>query len=184
MTEVAVLRSGRLVLDAPVDADIDVIVSHCQDPLFERYLTTPWPYRREHAEGFVREIIPGAWADESEFTWAIRRADGGPLLGVIGWRARGDVGFWMGAPHRGEGLMTEALGLVVEWVFTERGAEVVMWEAVLGNIGSARVARAVGFTYAGVAPTTDPHRDGTRPDGWRAVLRAGDPREARPGWPL
>lgn len=38
------LRSERLTLSVPTLDDVDAITRYCQDPLFERYLTTPWPY--------------------------------------------------------------------------------------------------------------------------------------------
>ena len=179
------LSTERLVLSIPVEADIDRITLFCQDPLFERYLTTPWPYERRHAQGFVREIVPSGWASDAEYTWAIRLQDDDALLGVIGWRAdRGDVGFWMGAPHRGNGYMSEALATVCEWVFVERGLDRVAWESVWGNYDSARVARAVGFRFLGEAPVELPFRDGSRPDGWHAELRRDDDGSVRDGWPL
>ncbi len=80
------LRTERLVLDLPTERDIPAITEYCQDPVFERYLTTPWPYREEHARGFVTEFVPKRWAGDLEYTWAIREAEGGPLLGVVGKR--------------------------------------------------------------------------------------------------
>ena len=62
------LRTARLVLNQPVESDIDAITSYCQDPLFERYLTVPWPYLREHAAGFVNELVPAWWASGAEMT--------------------------------------------------------------------------------------------------------------------
>src|SRR5690606_12282165 len=47
------LRAGPLTLDRPGEGDIDRIAEYCQDPLFERFLTIPWPYERQHAEHFV-----------------------------------------------------------------------------------------------------------------------------------
>ena len=55
------LRTDRLVLDQPRDGDVDAITEYCQDPLFERYLTVPWPYEREHAVSFVDDYIPAGW---------------------------------------------------------------------------------------------------------------------------
>ena len=176
------LRSERLLLSVPTPDDVDAITEYCQDPLFERYLTTPWPYRPSDAEWFVGTFVPRGWADESEFTWAIRSIETEQLLGVIGWRSRGDVGFWMGAPHRGQGYMTEALATVVEWVFVDRGAEQIEWESVVGNLGSARVARAVGFEFTGIGPSLLPVRDAS--EAWHGVLTRSDDREVKSGWPL
>jgi RimJ/RimL family protein N-acetyltransferase len=183
------LRTERLVLSVPVAGpDIDAIVHYCRDPLFERFLTTPWPYTRTDAEEFVERIVPLWWASDSEYTWGIRSQDGA-LLGMIGWRTRGDLGFWMGAEHRGRGHMVEALSAVVEWVFAEalvggRPVERIEWETLPGNEASARVARAAGFRYVGIAPVIIPARDGSFPDSWHGELLRDDDRDVKDGWPL
>ena len=183
------LRSERLVLSIPSgDADIDAIAHYCQDPLFERYLTTPWPYTRADAREFVERFVPQRWADDSEYGWAIR-SEQGALLGMIGWRTRGDLGFWMGAEHRGNGYMVEALAAVVEWVFAEpvvdgHAVERIDWETLPGNYASARVARAAGFHYTGLAPVVIPARDGSFPDSWHGMLLRDDDRDIKDGWPL
>jgi RimJ/RimL family protein N-acetyltransferase len=74
------LRSARLVLSAPTLDDVDAIVRYCQDPLFERYLTTPWPYTREDGVSFVESFVPSGWAADRDYTWGIRFLDG-RLLG-------------------------------------------------------------------------------------------------------
>lgn len=180
------LRTARLVLDLPVPADADLVTHYCQDPIFERYLTTPWPYTRADAHAFLGEHVPESWASGRELTWALRRAEGGPILGVISVRdVQHELGFWMGAEHRGAGLMSEAATAVVEWTLGGgiRGATTVLWRAVEGNVASASVARAAGFRRIEPVDATVPTRDGrgTLP-AWYAVREASvDPR-ARASW--
>jgi len=176
------LRTERLTLSVPTAADVDAITRYCQDPLFEHYLTTPWPYGRADAVAFV-DAVARWWAEGRECTWAIR-GDEGSLRGMIGWRRRGDVGFWLGAEHRGNGYMVEALAAVCEWVFVELEVERIGWETLPGNVASARAARAGGFRYTGIAPVLVPARDGSHPDSWHAELRRDDDRDPKPGWPL
>lgn len=176
------LRTARLVLDQPTATDVDVITEYCQDPLFEAHLTTPWPYAREHAVQFVGSHVPTGWADDTEYTWALR-ADG-VFLGVIGARTeRGDVGFWLGAPFRRRGYMAEALGGVADWWFTSLGRDTLRWECVVGNTASVATARAAGFTYTGVAPAEVPDRDGSLPPAWHGILRRSDARTPKGDWP-
>ena len=178
------LRSERLTLSVPTPDDVDDITRYCQDPLFEQFLTTPWPYSRSDAEWFV-DAVARWWDEGSEYTLGIRLDEaGGALIGMIGWRSRGDVGFWMGAEHRGRGYMVEALATMVEWVFVEHDPERILWETLPGNLASARVARAAGFRYLGIAPVLVPARDGSYPDSWHAELRRDDDRDPKPGWPL
>jgi len=186
--EPVVLRTERLVLDQPTEADAPRIAEYCRDPLFERWLTTPWPYEPRHAEGFVATVVPLGWTTGTEATWAVRTHDDGPLIGVISYRTlRCDVGFWLGADQRGKGYMREALAAVVQWAFVSGDVprtDAVTWEAMAGNRDSAAVARAVGFAFTGTAPSSHPVRDGSHVPSWHGVLlRSHDGEQARASWP-
>jgi RimJ/RimL family protein N-acetyltransferase len=177
------LSTRRLVLDAPDRGDLQLITQYCQDPRFVAWMTLPWPYRREHAEYFVDRIVDPGWADDSEYTWALRDVDGAPLKGVIGWRRGGrDLGYWLGAPHRGNGFMTEAVTAVCDWLFAN-GEELVTWEAVIPNTDSLAIARRAGFSFTGQRPSGPEMRDGSHPPAWHAVLHREDTRTPKDGWP-
>ena len=188
------------MLSAPTLDDVDRVFEYCQDPLFETYLTTPWPYHRSDAEHFLGEIVPSGWRLGREFIWALREHEGGPLLGVVGLHRRRaaepgslDVGYWIGAPHRGHGYMSEAVRAVVERMLrpAPRDADaatpvmIVYWECAVGNLASARTARAAGFRFTGVGPSNLAMRDGSHPPHWHG-LRTAAPRESttpEPAWP-
>jgi RimJ/RimL family protein N-acetyltransferase len=171
------IETERLVLSAPVDSDVDAITAACQDPLFEEYLTTPWPYQRRHAESFVRELVPAGWRDETELTWALRREPDAVPIGMLGTRTYPDgvvdLGYWLTGETRGEGLMTEAVRAVVGWLHHERGVDEILWEAFPGNRASAAVARRSGFSYAGLHPSRVQPREGATPMAWHGTWRAG-----------
>lgn len=180
------LESHRVVLDSPLALDVDDITRYCQDPLFERFLTVPWPYHRADAEYFVNDHVPTGWTTGDELTWAIRAERGGALLGVIGLRVpTSDVGFWMGAEHRGRGHMSEALRLVADWTFSTgfAGIREIGWECLVGNTASTSVARHCGFRFTGEAPSRVAYRDGSHPASWQGALRDTDDRSPQPGWP-
>ncbi len=179
-----VLQTERLWLDSPVLSDRFAVAEYCRDPLFETLMTLPWPYEQRHADFFLYRVVPGGWLSGDELTWAVRESEGGPLLGIIGWRRElGDIGYWLGAPHRGRGLMTEAVIVVTNWLMTVFGRTEVAWECVIGNAASVSVARKAGFTFTGERPTALTFRDGSHPSAWHGALRAGEPRVERPGWP-
>lgn len=177
--------TARLVLDLPTTADADLVVRYCQDPLFERYLTTPWPYSRADADAFLGTYVPKSWSSGIELTWAIRREPGGPVLGMIGVReTQHEMGFWLGAEHRGAGLMSEAATAVAEWTLAGgiRGANTVFWRAVEGNVASAKVARAAGFRRIEPENATVPTRDGGTLPAWYAVRETAVDARARSSW--
>ena len=176
-----VLTTARLVLDAPGADDVDRITDYCQDPSFEHYMATPWPYQRSDAVHFVLRVVPAGWTAGTEEAWAIRRD--GDLIGMISARTRhADVGYWLGAPHRGRGYLGEALAAVLDHRFA-MGQPVVHWECVVGNRASARVARRAGFRYTGEGPSAVTFRDGSHPVAWHGELHAADDRTPKAGWP-
>jgi RimJ/RimL family protein N-acetyltransferase len=175
------LETPRLVLDQPTSADAALVTEYCQDPIFERFMLTPWPYERAHAEVFIGTVVPAGWQDDVEYTWALRHD--GDFLGLIGFRVRAnDIGFWLGAPHRGQGFMPEATGAVADFAFT-RSPRALHWECIPGNLASASVARKAGFEWLGDGPSLYPDRRGSEPIAWRGVLRPEDSRDPKPGWP-
>ncbi|KRC60520.1 hypothetical protein ASE14_05775 [Agromyces sp. Root81] len=179
-----VLRTERLVLDLPVEHDTELVAHYCGDPLFLKYLTTPWPYTVEHARAFLTEYVPAAWASGDELTWAIRRHEGDSLLGVICFRRGNEIGFWLGAEHRGDALMAEALSAVCEWAFsgTVPDVESVLWRANEGNRASAHVARAAGFRRITPRIATVPDRRGHPLPAWHAEHRAEVEPDAFASW--
>ena len=178
------VRTERFLLDQPTKSDVDDISRYCSEPVFEKYMVTPWPYKREHAESFVNDFVPAGWARNDEWTWAIREDNGGPLLGVVGIRlVSGMVGYWLGAPHRGQGVMPEALAAVIEAAFERTARDDVLWECVVGNIASLRVAQKVGFRYAGQDSGMILGRDGSPIPSWTGSLDRDATRTPQHGWP-
>ncbi|TFD91082.1 N-acetyltransferase [Cryobacterium lactosi] len=199
------LASPLVRLDTPQGADVPRVFEYCQDPVMPEYLARlPWPYRLADATDFVTGYVPAAWAGDQEYTWAVRDSASPELLGVIslsvpvpaGVDAASDgaaasasavrsssIGFWLGPAHRGRGLMVEAQRLVLDWGFGTGLCDTVHWEAVAGNLASARAARKAGFRYTGLGPAGIAYRDGTHPPSWKAVLHATDDRTAPAGWP-
>lgn len=178
------LQTARLTLNQPTESDVDAVAAYCTDPLAERYLITPWPYERHHAESFIHEFVPHGWATDQEWTWALRPSGVGPLLGVVAIRpASGSIGYWLGAPHRGSGLMTEAVNRVVDEFFDRTDHDPVVWNCFPGNVASMRVAQRVGFRFTGERAGVILQRDGSLGRAWTGELSRHDDRQAKPGWP-
>jgi ribosomal-protein-alanine N-acetyltransferase len=97
---------------------------------------------------------------EHGFNWALKDRSGeitgeaGRALGMIGTRpvgppGRGDVGYWLGRPYWGKGLMTEALTLVLDLCFTELDLAKIEAEVFVGNERSARLVERLGMRLEG-----------------------------------
>lgn len=188
------LSTERLILDQPKVTDIVHIAEYCSNPLFQRFMVIPWPYTHADAEYFVNDAVPAGWQRGSDWTWAIRTEQGGDLLGSVGVRLQtGMVGYWLGAPHHGQGILPEALTAVVQSVFERTSLEKVLWECVVGNTASMRVAQKVGFHYTGCRNGIVLARDGSPQLSWTAEIsrerlleHRKQPRQVSewPDWPL
>jgi RimJ/RimL family protein N-acetyltransferase len=172
--EPVTLRTSRLVLSMPRTADVDAVFAACQDAELQRFVPVPVPYEQSHAIGFVTELVPQWWRDDIEYVFGIRESDDAPLMGVVSWqREHGSVGYWLAAEHRSRGVMTEALGAVVDWVFEQHPPDHVWWEAVEGNVSSAIVAQRCGFRWKGFGRIENA-RPGQETRGWQASLSRSD----------
>lgn len=184
--EPVTLTGERVVLTELRDSDVDLVTEYCRDPLFEHFVATPWPYEREHAVFFVHEYAAGGWERGDEATWAVREAPDGELLGAVGVRIpSGSVGYWLGAPHRGRGLMGEALDVMIDYAFATDGLALpkLVWDAAIGNVASAATARALGFRYTGESRGPLLGRDGEPAPTWLAELTP-EQRGTRADWPV
>lgn len=182
--EPVVLSTERLVLSVPTRADVDAIYVACQDAEIQRFTTIPSPYQRTHAEEFIPRVAK-EWQGDTAQTWAIRVDD--ELSGMIGLygisNGAAELGYWVAAGARGRGVLTEAAKAVVDWGFASYGLGLqrIEWRAVVGNTGSARAARRLGFRYEGLL-RQGLHSPRGRSDGWIAGLLSTDDRDPQL-WP-
>ncbi|MCR2826604.1 GNAT family N-acetyltransferase [Microbacterium sp. zg.Y909] len=180
------LRTSRLELSLPTEADADAVTAAAQDPEVARWTTLPSPYHRSHAVDFIAKAAEW-WDAETELTWAVR-SDGAwiGMLGLQHLHVGGDaeIGFWMAASARGQGYLGEAARAVIDFAFDPDGLGLqrIEWQAIVGNIPSARTARSLGFRYEGLMrrKLVDPRG---RHDGWVAGLLPTDDRSPV-DWPI
>ncbi|PYE52724.1 GNAT family N-acetyltransferase [Deinococcus yavapaiensis] len=100
-----------------------------------------------------------------QLSWAITRRE--RLVGCVelafndfhGWA---EIGFWLGAPHRGRGYATEAAERVLAYAFEKRGRRRVQAAVFVENEASARVLARLGLRREGTL------RAYGRPSSWRS----------------
>lgn len=186
----SILSNGTVWLAPPTVHDIDTITACCQEPSIGRWTTMPVPYRREHAEAFIADIVIPGWAARVP-TWALRPAADGPVIGMIGLSPSGraaddaaEIGFWLSPAARGRGLMTQAVELACTAAFDPDAFAFgrIEWRALIDNHPSAAVARRAGFRYEGILRGAMIQR-GVRHDSLIAARLATDPPGPAPEWP-
>ena len=177
------LSDSRLVLRCPSADLVPQITAACQDRELHRWMEAlPDPYSEADAATFVQTCI-AKWVDGSENVFAITASDGGRLLGMIGLHdivhltapggGRAEVGFWVVATERGQGIMPDALRLVCDYGFAHLRLGRIEWQAEVGNTASLRAAQKVGFQFEGTCRRRLLHV-GERVDGWLAGLLPED----------
>ena len=147
----------------------------------------------------IQDIVN--WGDQSQRTpfrdwghhWSIHDLDGritgrvGGGLGAIGigtsaHNGRGDIGYWLGEPYWGLGLMTEAVEAVVTHGFTTMNLVKIDAGVFPWNAGSSRLLEKVGFQREGLIRSAyvkrgrlvDSVAHGLTIETWRAVNNVTD----------
>lgn len=183
------LRTDRLVLSVPVDADTEDVIAYATDPDVVANTPVPVPYGHAEAQDFTARCRTG-WQEGTRLAFAIRRHEDPRLLGTVELFGIADGGAEVGyATHpdaRGHGFVTEAVARVVDWAFAEPphglGLVRVQWRALATNRASAAVAQRVGMTYEGLRRSGVAHR-GRRHDEVLAAVLRDDDRSVAHGWP-
>lgn len=177
------LTDGTVTIRAHRAEDAQGSFEQCQDPLSQEWTTVPIPYSLEMATGFVTEMMPGGWADDSEWGFAVEHdgAYGGTISLRNEGEGRAEIAYGAHPAVRGKGVMERALRLLLEWGFEEKGLTTVVWRANKGNWASRKVAWRLGFTFEGTLRRYLPHR-GELLDAWVGTLLREDPREPQQPW--
>jgi ribosomal-protein-serine acetyltransferase len=152
------LADGAVVLRPPTERDIDEIFAAVRESLAE---VVPWmawchpDYARVETAEWVR-ATEQAWANDSEYPFAIFDRASGLLLGTCGLNAIdrlnrwANLGYWVRTSATRNGVATRATTLVAGFAFRELGLDRVEILAATGNEPSQRVAENVGATREGV----------------------------------
>lgn len=108
---------------------------------------------RRRIRRYQREIRSG-----SSYPFFVFSEDGETLLGGLtlahiqrGVTQSGVLGYWMGAPYAGKGLMTAAVRGIVEYAFDTLHLNRVEAACLPHNAASIRLLEKVGFTREGYA---------------------------------
>ncbi|MDT9681326.1 GNAT family N-acetyltransferase [Streptomyces sp. TRM76323] len=177
--EPVTLTSERLLLRPFAPDDAEEVRAAVQDPEISRWIPLPNPYGIADAEDFVGRYVPGAWRDDTEYTFSVRPRDRehGPLLASVSLHhpraGTWEVGFYTVREHRGNGYATEATRALAHWAFTTLRCTRLEWRAEVGNTASRLVAEKAGFTLEGTLRAAFVHHD-TRRDCWLASLLPSD----------
>ncbi len=133
--------------------DAESITKYCQDPEVSRMTTNiPFPYSLKDGEWFVNDVIK-KWDEGKAYNFGIVVDD--EVVGVCSLSEvskdyhHAELGYWLGKPYRGKGIMTKAAEEVVKFGFLElKLHRIDVWHYDI-NKGSQRIIEKLGFVYEG-----------------------------------
>jgi RimJ/RimL family protein N-acetyltransferase len=144
------LQTSRFILRQPQVGDAEPIARYLND--FEvagNLARVPFPYPLSDARAWLRTRLPHLPAEETNF--AIDLPDKG-LVGQVGFH-RGPlgpiIGYWLGRPFWGRGIMTEAVIASLDWLFSATGTQTVYSGVFHFNAASLAIQTKLGFTQTG-----------------------------------
>ncbi|BDA86600.1 N-acetyltransferase [Aureimonas sp. SA4125] len=143
------IATRRLLLRRPVAEDAPAMARLANDPGVALMLARlPHPYTIDHARHFLATV-------DRELVFAVTDAKG-RFLGMCGLRPMVrprtvDLGYWLGRPHWGKGIATEAAQAVIDLAFTRAEIDCVHANCRAINGASRRVLEKCGFQQRGTS---------------------------------
>jgi [ribosomal protein S5]-alanine N-acetyltransferase len=146
-----VLPSGYMLTSTRLD-DRDEYVRLLADGEVARLIPViPQPYTTETADKWIRHRLAFTAKCGHEITFCIR-SPAGVLAGSVGvddlpvGTARvGELGYWLGADHRGRGIARQAVHAFIPYAFATLGLERLTAHTLHFNVASARILTGAGF---------------------------------------
>ncbi|MCM1177797.1 MAG: GNAT family N-acetyltransferase [Bacteroides sp.] len=148
----AVLETERLILRPWEEADAGWLYEYARNP--EVGPAAGWPVHTD--EGFSRDVIRDVFSAPGTYA-VVPRAVMHPV-GCAGLMVgdssnlhlpgnEGEIGYWIGVPYWGQGLIPEAVSEMARHAFADLNLE-TLWGAYFdGNHKSMRVLEKCGFRY-------------------------------------
>lgn len=185
VNDTPLITTERLELSFGKPQDVDVIFPYVHgEPgrVVTDLLVWDGPAEPGEAVAFFELHHSGTFG-ENGFHWLLRDRTGaitgtvGEAMGSIGVRPTDDpdacdIGYWLGAPFWGMGLMAEAIAAIAVHCFEHLGFSVVAADVFSTNARSSRLLEKLGFERVGEMPGYNIKR-GCPVDGLHYELRAG-----------
>ena len=144
------LAVGEWYIRSYEDTDVAALVKYANNRKIWLMLTHifPHPYTLEDAHSWL-DIVKQQTI-ETNFTISTEEE----LIGTIGFKLfegvhckTAELGYWLGEPHWGKGIMTETVRAMTDYMFTNHDFVRIQAAVFESNPGSARVLEKSGYTY-------------------------------------
>ena len=145
-------ETKRLLLRPWKLSDAEALYQYAKDPLVGPIAGWPVHTSVENSREIIRTVF-----SEPE-TYAVVLKESGELVGCVGLMfgeksniglpdTECEVGYWIGVPYWGQGLIPEAVRCLMQYGFEQLQAEKMWCGYFDGNTQSKRVQEKCGFRY-------------------------------------
>jgi RimJ/RimL family protein N-acetyltransferase len=146
------LHTQRLLLRNFTDADLDIFLAYRNDPSVAKYQSWSLPYSHEKAQAFIDEMKDihapkqGQWLQ-----LAIELKETGALIGDVAFCIKDDdirqatIGYTIAPHYWNQGFVTEALTVLLDYLFEDINLHRVVADCDTENIGSWKTLENLGF---------------------------------------
>lgn len=145
-----ILETGRLILRRWEEADAEELYQYAKDPAVGPIAGWPPHTSVENSREIIRDVLT---APE---TYAVVLKETGKPVGSIGimfgkngnapmGEQEAEIGYWIGVPYWGQGLIPEAVRELLRRCFEDLNCTAVWCGYYDGNLKSKRVQEKCGF---------------------------------------
>ena len=146
------LETKRLILRPWEETDAKALYQYAKDS--EVGPAAGWPPHTSEENSL--EIIKNVLSAEGAYAVVLKET--GEAVGSVGLMIReqshvkcpnkeAEIGYWLGVPYWGKGLIPEAVNELIRYAFEELGIDTLWCGYFVGNEKSKRVQEKCGFVY-------------------------------------
>ena len=147
-TEIPYIEGDRLVLHAVMEEDAEALKELVDSPQVYRYLPTFLFEKQDpDLQNVIRHLYDECWK-ESIILGVYRNSAFCGLAEMYGYREpihKISVGYRLLERYWGQGIATEALHMMIDYLYNETDIEIITASTMVENQASANVLRKNGF---------------------------------------
>ena len=171
------LETERLILRryVPDDAE-DAFKNWTNSETVTKYMTWPPHGTLDVTRGYIQYCIDG-YKNADNYNWVIEYKENGQVIGSISVVRLeeeidcAEIGYCLSEKYWGRGIMPEAFGRVIAFLFREVGVNRIQVTHDVNNPKSGRVMEKCGLQYEGTLRQAGKNNQGIGDKVVRAILR-------------
>ncbi len=155
MREFPILETERLTLRQITEQDADFLLKHFGNREVVKFFGMPPMTERDEALSFIDNFQKG-FENNGAMRWAITLKDSGDMIGTAGYHnslnpyKRCELGYDLSPFYWRQGIMTEALSPIIDYLFNTQDMIRIGATIVNHNGASSRVVEKLGFKQEGL----------------------------------